>query len=343
MASPDEFKLEQKSRSLHLKEEALTRQAQHQQKTEDRLQILQNEVSKTERANQLKNQDLIKRERKYADEHLQLQKERQALLETQQEETASRQKPLLYIIPLILITCIIAGYSAYDQINKKQRQFDQITVASKNIDKLANLLSMTQDQVIDKSSALSNKKNELDKTKTMLQALKGTTDQLHTEITQLKSNQSTSESEKTALATSAQTLTQQLSKLNEQLEDTYLTIDLNEVFIDYQENDLKVFKDVLATHKALLEEKDESLNKQQIQQQTLKQSVEEKAETLSTKTEQLEKLKTEFATVEDKLKLARVENLKILKQNRQLEDKLKESLVIKQTKPMQVDQIELKQ
>jgi len=347
MASPEEFKLEQKSRSLQLKEEALSRQAQHQQKTEERLQTLQNDVSKTERANQLKSQDLIKREKKYTDENLQLQKERKSLLETQQEEITSRQKPLMYIIPLILVTCIIAGYSAYDQINKKQLQFDQITVASKNIDKLANILSMTQDQVIDKSSALSNKKNELDKTKTMLQALKGTTDQLHTEITQLKSNQSTSESERTALATSAQTLTKQLSKLKEQLEDTYLTIDLNEVFIDYQENDLNVFKDALASHKALLEEKDENLNKQQIQQQVLEQSVEEKSETLSTKTEQLKKLKTEFTTVEDKLKLARIENLKILQQNRQLENKLKASLMVKQakvkqTQPVSVDQTELK-
>ena len=73
------------------------------------------------------------------------------------------------------------------------------------------------------------------------------------------------------------------------------------MFIDYQENDLNVFKDALASHKALLEEKDENLNKQQIQQQVLEQSVEEKSETLSTKTEQLKKLKTEFTTVEDKL------------------------------------------
>ncbi|WP_197479785.1 hypothetical protein, partial [Oleiphilus sp. HI0132] len=78
MASPEELQLEQKSRALQLKEDALNRQATQQQKTEERIKAHQDSVAKKERANQLKTQDLIKRERKLKEDNTLLQHEREA-------------------------------------------------------------------------------------------------------------------------------------------------------------------------------------------------------------------------------------------------------------------------
>jgi len=326
MASPEELRLEQKARSLQLKEEALSRQAQQQTHTEQRLKTHQDNVAKTERANQLKSQDLIKRETKYADDSRQLNQERKSLLEAQQEAESKRHKPIMLIIPILLVTCIVAGYITYEQINKKQQHYNLIATASKNIDKLASILSLTQDQVIDKSTALSNKKTELDKTKNMLLGLKNTTDQLQSEITLLRGNQATTETEKAALAVSAQSLSSQLASLKTQLEDKYLTIDINEAFIDYQEHDLKVFKTALETHQEMLDQKTSTLNNQHKQQLLLEQKIAEKEDNLSSKAEQLEKLKLKFSTIQKNMSTIQNENSELKNENENLESELKKNL-----------------
>jgi len=316
MASPEELQLlEQKSRSLQLKEDALSRTAEQQSKTEQRIKAQQESVAEKERANQLKAQDLIQRERKYNEENLQLNKERQALLQTKKEIHESKQKPTLYLIPFLLVACVVAGYFTFEHLNKKQAHFDQITYASKNIDKLANLLSQSQNQVMDKSSALQNKKTELNKTKNMLSDLKTTTDQLQSEISSLKSDKKTTDSEHSNLTTSAEILTSQLEALKAQLEDEYLTIDLYEAFIDYQEKDLEVFKVVMSKQQEILDQKDANLNEHLSQNQALEKVLAEKEIILSEKDRvlleqesSLDRLKTKFSTIKKEFDSTKTED-----------------------------------
>jgi len=315
MASPEELKLEQKSRALQLKEEALTRQAQQQGNTEERIKQHQDSVAKKERANQLKSQDLIQRERKFSEENLQLNKERQSLLQTRREVEETKKKSSVYIIPALLLTCVIAGYFAYDQMNKKQQHFNQISNASKNIDKLADILSRTQNQVMTKSSALKDKKTELEKTKGMLTELNNTSEQLRSEIANLKTNQQTSEAERTTLAESATTLSKQLETLKVQLDDNYLTIDINEAFIEYQDNDIAAFQSVLNEQKKILQLKDENLNEHIVQKQKLEKVIAEKERSLTEKDfalmekqSSLERLKANFAVFKQEFESTKQEN-----------------------------------
>jgi len=293
MASPEELQLEQKSRALQLKEDALNRQATQQQKTEERIKAHQDSVAKKERANQLKTQDLIKRERKLKEDNTLLQHEREAF-NTAQQAAESRRQPAMIILPIMLIACIIGGYFAYEQLAKKQLHYNQIASASKNIDKLANILSLTQDEVLTQTTTLASKKTELDKTKGMLLELKQSTDQLRREIQLLKGDQETSASEKASLVESADNLAQQLSELKNQLEDKYLTIDIIEALVDYQEDHLENVKGELATKQELLAKHEDSLSEQQTQRMKLEQALNEKDSQLKEKSQSLQTAQEEL-------------------------------------------------
>jgi hypothetical protein len=242
MASPEELQLEQKSRTLKLKEEALNKQAEQQIKTEARIKEHQKSVAEKERANQLKSQSLIDRESKYQEESFLLNQERQSLLDAQQAAQRVRQKPFVLLMPFLLFACIVAGYFSYEQLNTKEHYFEQVTVAAENIDKLAGLLSSSQHDVLAASNALKKKQQELVKTRAMLADLRTTTDQLQLEVKQLKSSQGPTGSEQLSLASSVVTLSDQLAVLKAQLEEYYLTNDVNEAFIEYQEKDLSSVK-----------------------------------------------------------------------------------------------------
>lgn len=321
MASPDELQLEQKARALKLKEDALNRQAQQQQKTDERLKSHQDSVAKKERANQLKAQDLIKRENKLNDDKTLLQRERQALSELQQATAKSSQRPMLIVLPLLLFACIVGGYFAYEQLEKKQQHFSEIAFASANIDKLASILSLTQDEVISQSNALENKKSELDKTKNMLSELKHTSDTLANELVHLKGNEETSASEKAALVSSAEYLKQQLAELKVQLEDKYLTIDIIEALVDYQESNLNNVKGELATKQELLAQQQSSLSEQKTLEASLKQELESKASLLSQQALKTQAAQKELEDVQQQLQAAK----RALKEQQRLlaEQKLK--------------------
>tara|TARA_R110001592_G_scaffold42654_5_gene138513 strand:- start:4493 stop:5482 length:990 start_codon:yes stop_codon:yes gene_type:complete len=312
MASPEELKLEQKAKALQLKEDALTRQAQTQIRTETRLTSTQQEVAQKERANQLKIQELKAREQKLEEDKRLVIKEAGSLATRQTEFEAKKKTANLIILPMLLIVCIVGGYLAFDYMNQQKLQYNQIVLASKNIDKLANILSITQEEVLDKTSSLQNKKVELDKTKSMLVDLKTTSDQLQTEIIKLQDNQPTSDTEKNALTSSAEMIVSQLSDLKIQLEDNYLTNDINEAFIDYQENDLKVFKEALTDYQKQLVQKEGSLTKQQANQELL-----EKRLTISKK--QNNKLSDELNDLNDSLNEIQSQLKNIAKENKVLE------------------------
>jgi len=315
MASPEALQLEQKQRALKLKDDALSRQAEQQLRTEKRIKEHQKNVAEKERANQIKSQDLITRELKYKEEISALNKERQHLLDAQETLESSRQKPWLFIVPFLLLACSLAGYFAYEQLNKKAQHFEQVAVASKNIDKLAKLLSSTQDKVLTASNELLDKKDELSKTKSMLLGLKNTTDQLQFEITQLKGSQETSAEEKSALTLSANSLSEQLAILKTQLEDKYLTIDINEAFIDYQENDLNVFKAALTSQQETIQQKEDALSDQIQQQQDLENALKSKEQHLQAQSTQVSTLNNDLRALKNKLTLLQSVNSNLKQQN----------------------------
>ena len=268
-------------------------------------------MAQKERANRLKMQELNTREQKLIEDQRLIQKEAASLTTRQAELESKRKSTSFIILPLLLIICIVGGYLAFDYVSQQKRHYTQIAVASKNIDKLAGILNITQDQVIDKSSALLSKKVELDKTKNMLVDLKTTSDQLQTEITKLKDSQLTTVTDKNVLTSSAEMLASQLSGLRTQLEDTYLTNDINEAFIDYQENDLKVFKEALTDYQAQLAQKEGSLSEQQAKQVLLENR-------LATSNKQNNKLSDELNDINDSLKETQSQLKNIAKENKKL-------------------------
>jgi hypothetical protein len=263
MASPEELQLEQKSRTLKLKEEALTKQAELQIRTEARIKEHQKSVAEKERANQLKSQSLIDRESKYKEESFLLNQERQSLLDAKQTIERTRHKPFVLIMPFLLLACIVAGYFSYEQLNTKEQYFEQVSAAAQNIDKLAGLLSSSQEDALTASNELLAKQKELVKTRAMLVDLRMTTDQLQLEVKQLKSSQDPTGLDQMTLALSVVTLSDQLATLKAQLDEYYLTNDVNEAFIEYQEKDLSSVKaqqqnlqDAIANKEKMLLEQD---------------------------------------------------------------------------------------
>lgn len=322
MASPEELRLEQKTRALQLKEDSLSRQAQLQLRTETRLKENQEEVAQKERATRLKAQELNKREQKLEQEQKLLKKEAESLTSRRQELETKKKNTSLILLPVLLIVCIIGGYLTFDHLDQRERQYNQITLASKNIDKLANILNITQEEMLDKSAALHNKKLELDKTKAMLMGLKTTSDQLQDEITKLKGNQPTSEAGNSVLTNSAETLAAQLFDLKTQLEDNYLTLDVNEAFIDYQENDIETFKTALDKYKKQLEQKEDSLSQHKTKQTLLEELLVSSKEQNNKLSTQLSEMNINLKTIQSQLKDTMIENKELLKENSNLSNEV---------------------
>jgi len=274
MASPEELQLEQKERTLKLKEEALNKQAEQQKRTEARIKEHQKSAAEKERANQLKSQSLIDRESKYKEESFLLNQERQSLLDAQQTVERTRQKPFVLIMPFLLLACIVAGYFSYEQLNIKEEYFEQVTAAAENIDKLAGLLSSSQDDAQAASNELQNKQKELAKTRAMLLDLRTTTDQLQLEVTQLKGPNDSRTLGETPFASSVITLSDQLATLKAQLEENYLTNDVNEAYIEYQEKDLNTVKAQQKNLQASIENKEQRLLEQDTETAQLSTSLE---------------------------------------------------------------------
>lgn len=227
-----------------------------QDTVQQRFQEHQKQVADQERANRIKAQNLIQRERKLEDEQRILQQERKMLEHTHLSLKSSRRRRSAFMLPLLLVAAIAAGMLAYRNIEQQQKYFDQVTTASKNIDTLAKLLSVTQDEVVLATSSLSTKQVELERTKSMLDDLKSTTDQLYLEIRQLKGDSYETAEDKSALFLSADNLSEQLATLKAQLEDKYLTNDINEVYIEYQENDLRKARQQIQDQEDMLARKD---------------------------------------------------------------------------------------
>lgn len=242
----------------------------------DRFEQHQRHVADKERANRIKAQDLIQRERKLEDEQRLIAQERKILEQTREALIGSRRRRSAFILPLLLAAAVGAGLFAFENIEQQKRYYQQVTEATKNIDTLAKILSITQDEVVLTTSKLSNKQFELERTKDMLSELRDTTDRLQTEISQLRQSDSTSVQEKDALTLSADTLSTQLYVLRTQLEDKYLTNDINEVYIQYQENDLRKAQQALEEKENRLSEQSKLLAEKEQELLELQQALAQK-------------------------------------------------------------------
>lgn len=322
MASPEELIIEQRTRSLNLKEDSLLRQAQQQELTEKRLNAHQKEVAEKERSNRLKAQELTQREQKLAEQQRLQEQEALSLAKRQQALAIKQKKNQFYLVPTLLVICIIGGYFAFDYLNQQKIQYKQIALASQNIDKLASILNMTQEQVIDKSNSLQSKKVELDKTKNMLVDLKTASEQLQAEINKLQDGPLTAGSIKQNLNLSAESLVTQLANLRTQLEDNYLTIDINEAFIDHQEHDLKVFKAALSDYQTKLAQKEGSLNAQQAKQASLENLLTSSKAQNDKLLSQLDQMNVKLKIIETQLNETLQDNKALTTENKTLSQQL---------------------
>ena len=141
------------------------------ERSQTRIQELQREVAEQERANQSKAKELMKREQRIQEREA-LIEQREAVQQAQQHERrVAKQQRTSLIAPLLLITCIGAGYLAFEQISQQRAYFQQVKTAEAHVDKLTRVLSLTQARMVDSSSMVSASAKELASTHQKLENL----------------------------------------------------------------------------------------------------------------------------------------------------------------------------
>lgn len=111
-----------------------------EQGLEKRLEQHQQMLAEQDRANQIKTQDLIRRERQLEQDKQALQAEFRVLKRAQSRNNKASQRRSQLILPILLISAIAAGVFAFDNLAKQERYAAQVNQASDNIDKLTELL-----------------------------------------------------------------------------------------------------------------------------------------------------------------------------------------------------------
>lgn len=131
------------------------------QRAHQRISALQRSVADQERANQHKSKELMEREQRLEEQEVLLVK-RESIFQAQREQRrlAKRNRASL-IAPVLLITCCIAGYLAYEQISQQRQYFEQVKTAQKHVDKLTRVLSLTQARMVNSHSDIALVESEL--------------------------------------------------------------------------------------------------------------------------------------------------------------------------------------
>lgn len=141
------------------------------QRAQSRISSLQQEVAERERSIQNKTKELIKREYSVDERESLLAKREQILQAQQQRRRLARRNKASLIAPILLITCVIAGYFAYEQINQQRQYFKQVKAAQAHVDKLTRVLNLTQARMVDSGQEVKLRTAELASTHTKLKAL----------------------------------------------------------------------------------------------------------------------------------------------------------------------------
>ncbi|KZY59220.1 hypothetical protein A3742_04860 [Oleiphilus sp. HI0071] len=156
-------------------------EADYIKRSNERISALQQDVAERERATQNKAKELLAREQQLAEQQLLLEK-REQIFETQRhrQRLAKRNKASL-IAPLLLITCVAAGYFAYEQIDQQRQYFQQVKVAEAHVDKLSRVLNITQERMVSNTSTIEERNAQLAQTQSKLESLEAEFSRLQNE------------------------------------------------------------------------------------------------------------------------------------------------------------------
>lgn len=146
-------------------------EADYIQRSHERISELQKHVAERERATQNKAKELLAREQQLAEQQLILEKREQIFEAQRHSRRLARRNRASLIAPLLLITCVAAGYFAFEQIDQQRQYFQQVKAAEAHVDKLSRVLSITQERMVLNTSTIEERNAQLAETQSKLEAL----------------------------------------------------------------------------------------------------------------------------------------------------------------------------
>jgi hypothetical protein len=151
--------------------QTMNAEADNMKRSNERITALQQHVAERERATQNKAKELLAREQQLAEQQLLLEKREQVFEAQRHRQRMAKRNRASLIAPLLLITCVAAGYFAYEQIDQQRQYFQQIKAAEAHVDKLARVLSITQERMVSNTSTIEERNAQLAATQSKLESL----------------------------------------------------------------------------------------------------------------------------------------------------------------------------
>lgn len=157
-------------------------EADYIKRSNERISALQQHVAERERATQNKAKELLAREQQLAEQLLLLEKREQIFEAQRHRQRMAKRNRASLIAPLLLITCVAAGYFAYEQIDQQRQYFQQMKAAEAHVDKLSRVLSITQERMVSNTGTIEERNAQLAETQSKLESLEA-------ELTRLQSGE----------------------------------------------------------------------------------------------------------------------------------------------------------
>ena len=151
--------------------ETMNAEADYIKRSNERITALQQHVAERERATQNKAKELLAREQQLAEQQLLLEKREQIFEAQRHRQRMAKRNRASLIAPLLLITCVAAGYFAYEQIDQQRQYFQQVKAAEAHVDKLSRVLSITQERMVSNTSTIEERNAQLAETQSKLESL----------------------------------------------------------------------------------------------------------------------------------------------------------------------------
>ena len=231
--SPEQREIERKAREIKLQEDRLERKVEQQKRQENKLAQKHESVSQREATVSGKEQDIKTREDALARQLQQLQEAQTQHSGEQQGFQQARKRRLSFMLPVLLLAGVGAGYLTYDYYAKNDVFAQRLSQANSNVNRLSDVLTQAEDLKIATLQTLALKEDELTKIQGELKALKNAYAGLESEkskreqtFTQLEDNKKILEASLATLTAEKETALQTLTELNITLEET--TRQLNE-------------------------------------------------------------------------------------------------------------------
>lgn len=136
-----------------------------------RIREHQDRVSEVERANQQKSKELIARESILKEQEQILAQKLEAFEARQHARKMANQSKASLLAPIMLLTCIAAGYLAYEQIDQQRQYFQQVKAAEAHVDKLTRVLGLTAEKVKESKQEVATQDLELEQARARIQEL----------------------------------------------------------------------------------------------------------------------------------------------------------------------------